>query len=166
MNQLRRSLLWAMFLGAALLFLGGCSRPYRVGDRILVEWGEEQLLYPAYIIEIKGKSRFRVHFEGYPPRWDEVVSLPRIQGRVSGEVTPPPPPRHVRIARGMNTKKVGDEPVSPFKKGDRVRVRWRGSAYRASVLEIVSASELKVHYEGHESAWDEVVPVSRVLAGQ
>ncbi len=165
--QTRRGFL-AIFLlvGTAVGGPLGCSRPYRVGDRVLVEWGAEQLLYPAYIVDIKGKSRFRVHYEGYPTRWDEDISLPRIQGRVTGHVTPPPPPRHVRLARGMNGSNDGDSPVSPFKKGDRVRVRWRGSIYRASVLDIVSANELKVHYEGYESAWDEVIPVTRVATGQ
>jgi len=149
------------FLGASL---PGCSRPYRVGDHVLVEWGDEKLLYPAYIIEIRGKSRYRVHYAGYPSRWDEDVALPRIKGYVTGDMTSPPPPRKVRVAQGLNTKKAGDAPVSPFKEGDRVRVTWRESVYRASVLEVISATELKVHYDGHEEAWDEVIPVSRVVS--
>lgn len=145
--------------------LAACSRPYRVGDHVLVEWGEERLLYPAFIIERKSKSRYRVHYEGYPSRWDEDVELVRIAGHVEGDVVAPPPPLKVRIARGFDAKKSGDAPVSPFKEGDRVRVRWRESVYRAVVLEIVSTTELLIHYDGHESAWDEVIPVSRVVSG-
>lgn len=157
----RRSL---ALLAAGTLLLA-CSRPYRVGDHVLVEWGEERLLYPAFIIERKSKSRFRVHYEGYPSRWDEDLELVRIAGHVEGEVVAPPPPLKVRIARGFDAKKSGDAPVSPFKEGDRVRVRWRESVYRAVVLEIVSTTELLIHYDGHEAAWDEVIPVSRVVSG-
>jgi hypothetical protein len=135
-----------------------------VGDYVLVEWGEDKLLYPAFITEVKGQSRFRVHYEGYPTRWDEIVSLPRIKGRVEGKVKPPPPPLKVRLAQGIKPKKKGETaPVSQFKEGDRVKVKWRESIYRANVLEVVSATEVKVRYEGHESAWDEVVPVTRIV---
>ena len=156
----RRSALLAL----GVMSIGGCQRPYQVGDYVLVEWGEEKLLYPAFIIEKYENARYRVHYEGYPSRWDEVVALPRIKGRVEGKVTPPPPPRKVRLARGLKPEKKGTNvPVSQFKAGDRVNVRWRESVYRASVIEVVSATELKVHYEGHESAWDEVVPMSRIV---
>lgn len=153
------------FLAFALSGAVACSRPYRVGDKVLVEWGEERLLYPAFIIEMKGKSRFRVHYDGYPSRWDEDVELARIQGYVTSAVAAPPPPLKVRVARGLGTKDAVDAPVSPFKAGDRVRVHWRESAYRAVVLEVVSSTELLVHYEGHEDAWDEIVAVSRVVSG-
>lgn len=148
-----------------LLFLPiGCSRPYQVGDYVLVEWGEDKLLYPAFILELKPGSRFKVHYEGYPSRWDEVVALPRIKGRATGKVNPPPPPLKVRLATGHTPKKKGDQsPVSQFKEGDRISVKWRESVYRASVIEVVSSTEVKVRYEGHEAAWDEVVPVSRIV---
>lgn len=157
---LRRAIVIGCFAGLCV----GCSRPYQVGDYVLVEWGGDQLLYPAFIIEKKDKSRFKVHYEGYPSRWDETVPLPRIKGRVEGKVTHPPPPLKVRVARGLKPEKKGTNlPVSQFKEGDRVKVKWRESVYRANVIEVVSANELKVHYEGHETAWDEVVPVSRIV---
>lgn len=142
----------------------GCSRPYQVGDHVLVEWGKEGHLYPAFITVRKSSSKYRVHYEGYPSRWDEDVSLPRIKGRVTGAVAQPPPPKHVRRAQGLDTKKKGDgSQLGRYKEGDRVRVTWRGSVYRATVIEVVSPTEFKVHYEGHEDAWDEVVPVSRIV---
>jgi len=149
-----------LMLCAAMLT--ACARPYRIGDHVLVEWGEENLHYPAYIIEKKSKTRFRVHYDGYPARWDEDVGLPRIKGWVQGEVPHPPPPKKVRLSRGLS-KDQPEGPVSPFKAGDKIRVRWRDSEYRAIVLDIVSSKELRVHYEGHEDAWDEVVPISRVI---
>lgn len=154
----------ALLLYSSLFCFGGCSRPYQVGDYVLVEWGEEKRFYPAYIIEKKPNARFRVHYEGYPARWDEIVALARIKGLVEGKVTPPPPPQKVRLALGLSPENKGAKaPVSQFKVGDRIKVKWRESVYRASVIEVVSASELRVHYEGHESAWDEIVPLSRLV---
>ena len=159
-NISRRKLLF----GAVAFVVVSCTKPYQIGDYVLVEWGEDKLLYPAYIVEKRGKSQFRVHYEGYASRWDEVVPLPRIKGRVMGKGTPPPPPRKVRVAHGLAAEEKGaNAPVSQFKVGDRVMVKWRESTYRANVIEIVSTSELKVHYEGHETAWDEIIPVSRIV---
>ena len=103
----RRSIFVLVLVAAGV---GACSRPYRIGDKVLVEWGEERLLYPAFIIEIKGKSRYRVHYDGYPSRWDEDVELPRIQGHVTSDVPPPPPPLKVRVARGLGTNDAADTP--------------------------------------------------------
>ncbi len=131
---------------------------------MLVEWGREGHIYPAFIIQRKGTSTYRVHFDGYPARWDEDVPLPRIKGRVTGPVTQPPPPKHVRIAQGLDLKKEGESSqLGRYKEGDRVRVTWRGSVYWALVTEVKSPTEFKVHYEGHEDAWDEVVTVSRIV---
>ncbi|HSC89239.1 MAG TPA: Tudor-knot domain-containing protein [Polyangiaceae bacterium] len=152
----------ASFVLLALLGTG-CNRPYRVGDHVLVEWGDEQLLYPAYVIQKKG-TRFRVHYDGYPARWDEDVTLERIQGLVMGPVNAPPPPRHVRLISGLDAKKREPAaPMSRYKVDDRIRVRWRGSIYRATVLQVISAEKLQVRYEGHESAWDEVIDVNRIV---
>lgn len=146
------------------LLLLGCARPYQVGDHVLVEWGREGRFYPGFIVEKKSRSTYRVHYEGYPVRWDEDVSLPRIKGRVTGPVTQPPPPKHVRIAQGLDLKQEGESSqLGRYKRGDRIRVRWRGTVYRATVLQVASSTEFKVHYDGHEDAWDEVVPVSRIV---
>ena len=88
----------------ALLFVSclallGCRKPYRVGDHVLVEW-EEGKTYPAYVLEVNGRSRYRVHFEGYDSRWDEDVGIDRIVGRVEGPVAPLPPPEKVSRAAG------------------------------------------------------------------
>ncbi len=88
---------WAARAAIALSLLGACSEPYRVGEYVLVEW-EPGKVYPAYITEASGSTRFRVHFDGYDSRWDEDVSIDRIKGRVEGPVTPPPPPEKVARA--------------------------------------------------------------------
>ena len=147
-----------------VLLATGCKKPYRVGEYVLVEWEEDKPPYPAYIIEQKGKSRFRVHFEGYESRWDEEVSIDRVLGRIEGTVTPPLPPERVARAAGVSPRASGSAaPVAPYKVGDRVRVRWRGSLYSATVIGVVASDRFFVHYDGHENAWDEVVDIDRIV---
>jgi len=162
----RRRWLMGSALAVAGLGSASCTRPYRVGDYVLVEWGDDGMLYPAYVLQKKGNGRFRVHYEGYPARWDEDVTLERVKGLVHGQPPSPPPPRHVQVVRGLDKDKPGTAaPMSRYKVDDRLRVRWRGSIYRATVLEIMSAEKLKVRYDGHEAAWDEVIDVSRIATG-
>jgi hypothetical protein len=160
--RLRRSLATLAVLGA--LASTGCKKPYRVGDHVLVEWEEGKAPYPAYVLEVNGKTRYRVHFEGYDSRWDEDVGIDRIVGRVEGPVAPLPPPEKVTRAAGApvgSTKPTGAHSYQP---GDRVRVTWRGSVYAAVVIGIEGNDRLLVHYEGHENAWDEVVSIDRVVS--
>lgn len=149
--------LWALVLCAA------CARPYQVGDHVLVEWGDEGHVYPGFIVKQKSASVFRVHFEGYPARWDEDVSLPRIRGRADESSAHPPPPRKIRLAQARAEGQEDQGQLGRYKPGDRVKVSWRGSVYRAVVLELKSPTEFKIHYEGHEAAWDEVVPAARIV---
>jgi hypothetical protein len=145
------------------VLIAACNEPYRVGEYVLVEWDGRN--YPAYVIERKGETRFRVHYDGYDPRWDEDVTLERIKGRIKGPVTPPPPPEKVARAAGI-THPAGSgsaPPVATFKVGDRVKVLWRGSIYAATIVGVVSPDRFLVHYDGHESAWDETVEIDRIV---
>ncbi len=145
--------------------MAGCKKPYRVGEYVLVEWEEDQPPYPAYIIEKKGKTRYRVHFDGYESRWDEEVNLDRIIGRVQGQVTPPPPPAKVARAAGIPPSPSGSAATkAPYRIGDRVRVKWRGSVYNATVAGVVASDRFLVHYDGHESAWDEIIHIDRIVS--
>ena len=174
----------APFVLCLALATPGCSQPYKVGDYVLVEW-EEGKLYPAYITEVSGKSRYRVHFDGYDSRWDDDFGIERIKGRVEGPVVAPPPPEKVErasrrpeaaadskgAAPSGSGSAAGAAPadsvalaVNQFKPGDRVRVTWRGSVYSAVVLEIVAQDRVLLHYEGHENVWDEVVQLERIVS--
>ncbi len=145
--------------------LAGCKKPYRVGEYVWVSW--ENAEYPAYLIERKGTTRFRVHFEGYDARWDEDVTLERIRGRIEGPALAPPPPEKVARASGLLGKGGGDAGVmATYKIGDRVRVRWRGSIYPATITGVVSSERFLVHYDGYESAWDEVVEGDRIMGAR
>ena len=125
LSSRRRFVRGLLVIGLAGLV--GCQRPYQVGDYVLVTWGEKtkEQAYPAFIVAKKSNNIYRVHFEGYPTRWDEDVSLPRILGRVTGPVSQPPPPRKVQIAQGLGESKSGDDSqVGRYKEGDHIRVSW------------------------------------------
>ncbi len=53
------------------------TNTYRVGDHVRVEWKDK--LYTAQIVDVVGKERYKVHYEGYGSEWDEIVGLNRIQ---------------------------------------------------------------------------------------
>jgi hypothetical protein len=55
------------------------TNTYRVGDQVRVEWSGRY--YPAQIVDVVGKERYRVHYEGYGAEWDETVGLDRMQPR-------------------------------------------------------------------------------------
>ncbi|MBX3126918.1 MAG: hypothetical protein KF718_09390 [Polyangiaceae bacterium] len=152
-------------LCALLLCAGvtlGCQETYRVGEHVWVEWEGND--YPAYIVDRAGRGRFRVHFEGYDARWDEDVTLDRIKGRITGPVSAPPPPPKVARASGLAPSALGSSgPVSAYKEGDKVRVRWRGSVYTATVVAVLGRDKFVVHYDGHESAWDETISLDRIV---
>lgn len=159
MSRAARAAVVAAF---TLLAVSGCKRPHRVGEYVWVEW--EGKNYPAYIIERKSADRVRVHLDGYDSRWDQDVTLDRIKGRIEGQATAPPPPEKVARAAGMTSKEAGAAAaVSQYKAGDRVRVRWRGSVYAATVVGVMSSDQYLVHYDGHETAWDEVVGSDRIV---
>ena len=142
--------------------LTSCRDQYRIGDYVWVEW--EGRDYPAYVVDHKDKARFRVHFDGYESRWDEDVTLERIKGRVEGQASPPPPPDKVARAMGLGPKpSASARAPSSFTVGDRLRVRWRGSLYAATVQSLAGPGKLLVHYEGYGTEWDEVVGEDRVV---
>ncbi len=158
----------AWLLLAALLFTLGCQEPYRVGEYVWVEWDGKN--YPAYIVAQRSKTRFRVHFDGYDTRWDEDVTLERIKGRIPSDkpVAAPPPPEKVARVLGLPAAPSASAQVavSPYQVGDKLRVRWRGSIYPATVTEVLGPDRCRVHYDGHESAWDEVVDITTRVEGR
>ena len=42
-----------------------------------VEWHGST--YPATILNTLGDDRYRIHYEGYGPEWDEDIAMGRIQ---------------------------------------------------------------------------------------
>jgi hypothetical protein len=46
--------------------------------------------------------------------------------------------------------------------GDRVMVEWESNTYPAMVMDALSPTRFKIHYEGYDTVWDEVVPRDRI----
>lgn len=46
--------------------------------------------------------------------------------------------------------------------GDHVLVEWEGNTYPAMIIAATSPTKYKVHYEGYDDIWDEVVPRNRI----
>jgi hypothetical protein len=46
--------------------------------------------------------------------------------------------------------------------GDHVMVEWEGKIYPAMIVEVSGPGKVKVHYDGYDEIWDEVVPRSRI----
>jgi hypothetical protein len=46
--------------------------------------------------------------------------------------------------------------------GDHVLVEWEGDNYPAYIIETPGPTKFKVHYDGYDVIWDEVVPKDRI----
>lgn len=149
------------FALTALLVLGpiACSRTYKVGDKVLVQWEESSPeVYPALVLSVDSPGKYRIHYDGYDPIWDESVLATRIKGTVHGSPKRPPPPAKVRA----RLPSAGAAPQSMYKVGDRVKVDWKGSFYPATILAVLGGERYRVHYDGYDSNWDEDVEFSRI----
>ena len=151
--------LLAAWCCASSVAFSGCKESYRIGDYVLVDWCDGQ--YPAYIVEKRGRTRFRVHFDGYESRWDTDVRFEDIRRRLQ-EQPKNMPPLCDKVARALGIKKESDS-ASAYRQGARVKVTWRDSVYKATITEILAPDKFKVHYDGHESFWDEVITGDRIV---
>jgi len=147
------------------LVVFGCRERYRVGERVLVSWCDGE--YPAFVVSRKGPARYRVHFEGYAERWDADVGVEDVKRRLEEplEAEPPLCPR-VAAALGMKATATEDDVISPYEEGAKVFVTWRGAVYKAVITEVIDRDHLRIHYEGYESAWDEVISPDRIVKGR
>ena len=149
-----------VLLSVGMIGVGpGCKEPYRVGEHVFVEYDEGT--YPAFIKEKRGTTKLVVHFEGCDSVWIREVSLDRIKGRISSEGARAPKQRRY-VCTPKEPSPEQKAASGAYKVGDRVRVRWRGSNYPATIVGIVASDQYLIHYDGHESAWDETVDLERI----
>jgi hypothetical protein len=149
-------------LSLGLMGLGalGCRENQRIGDRVLVAYSG--LHCPGYVVDKKSDTRFRIHFnfEGY--NWEDDVAADHVLGRLEEPVPDCPLPERVRTTLGLLATPKTAAPSSPYQVGDRVRVRWRGSVYPATITRVVAAESVVVHYQGHEDVWEETINIDRI----
>lgn len=53
--------------------------PFREGDRVRVTWRGS--VYAAVVLQVVGRDRILVHYEGHENAWDETVVLDRVVSR-------------------------------------------------------------------------------------
>jgi hypothetical protein len=152
----RAPLILTVVFGAAF----GCNKPHRVGEHVWVEWEGQR--YRAFVIERPAMARYRIQFEGCDSHWQRDVPLDKILGRLDEAEEQRAPAVVACSSLGAANKGAPSGVATPYKIGDRIRVRWRGSVYTASVAGILAPDRFLVHYDGYEAAWDEVVPLERV----
>ena len=151
----------ARLVAVALAFTSlQCSKRNRIGEHIWVL--HEGVPVRAFIVERSGEARIRVQFEGCDATWQREIAADRITGRVSDAEAARLPARPACAATSAARKGDPVGLAAPVKVGDRIRVRWRGSTYNASVAGILASDRILVHYEGFENAWDEIVPMDRI----
>ncbi len=152
---------WGPIVVCCLAALCGCKEHYRIGDRVIVKWCEGE--YPAFIVAQRGAGLYRVHLEDYDSRWDTDVGLEEVVRRQDfpGGAAPPLCPRVAR-ALGLDDAKLGRGGPQV---GARIKVTFRGSVYRATVKKVLGTDRFLVSYDGHSSAWDEVISAERIVGG-
>jgi hypothetical protein len=147
-------------LVAAFVLGTACNKPHRIGEHVWVEWDGQR--YRAFVVDRSGVARLRVQFEGCDSHWQRDVALDKILGRLDEAEEARAPATVACSPIGAAAKGGPTGVATPYKAGDRIRVRWRGSVYTATVAGAIAPDRFLVHYEGHEAAWDEVVPLERV----
>ncbi len=50
----------------------------------------------------------------------------------------------------------------PYDVGDHVLVEWEGNVYPAHIKDVPRPGKVKVHYDGYDDIWDELIPRSRI----
>jgi hypothetical protein len=137
-----------------LAFVVACSRSYRVGDEVLVEWEGKE--YPAVILSAPTPAKFKVHYEGFDDIWDEEVPKSRLKGFRTGTEIRPEPPAKVR------QKALEAAQTNTYRVGDHVRVDWRGKLYPAQIVSVIGKEKYRVHFDGYGSEFDEDVGLARI----
>ena len=149
-----------MYALIGMLSVCACKRPYRVGEHIWVD--NDAGVFPAFVREKRGGTRLLVHYQGCDDGWMREVTLDRVKGRVAKDTAMSPE----KFACVKDAASKGDKAAAldtPFKAGDKVRVKWRGSVYSAVVVRVEAPDRFRIHYEGHETVWDETVAIDRIV---
>src|SRR5512142_2371072 len=149
-----------IILITGLLLLTQCSRRNRVGEHVWVLY--ESRPVRAFIVEKTGESRVRVQFESCDSTWQREVTTDRITGRVSDAEALHPPTLPACAPTSATRKGDAIGLGVPYRVGDRIRVKWRGSTYNATIVGVIAPERVRVHYEGLEAAWDETISPDRI----
>jgi hypothetical protein len=122
----------ALIILAAFVFIPAFAfaaerSDYKTGDKVLVNWKGK--LYVANVIKEISNEIYRVHYVDWDTSYDENVALENIKPFVQGR---------------------------SWKIGEKVMVLYDKTWYKAVIID-VKESGFRVHYEGWDAGYDEVV---------
>jgi uncharacterized lipoprotein YehR (DUF1307 family) len=103
------------------------------GQKVEANWNGTW--YKAEIVEVNG-SKYKVHYTGWGAKWDQELEESKVRE-----------PKGIKYA---------------YAQGDLVEVQWKDKWYESKVLEVQGEDMFKVHYEGWDDKWDEVVDGNRI----
>ena len=126
---------------------------FQPGDTVAVKWGRNW--WDATVMEPVGPNSWKIHYDGWSSKWDEVVDHMRIVPRQAPEA---------RGAIGEREALAGQRspPAPSYDVGAEVAVKWKGQWYDATILAVESPGRYRIHYDGWSSSWDETVGTSRI----
>jgi hypothetical protein len=106
---------------------------FKKGQKVEANW--KGTWYKAEIVEVNG-GKYKIHYTGWGDKWDEEVDESKLRE-----------PEGIKYA---------------YKEGDVVEVQWKDKWYESKILEVQGEDKFKVHYEGWDDKWDEVVEGNRI----
>lgn len=107
---------------------------YAPGSHVLVSRGGMWL--PGTVVRPTADGRFVVSYDGYGPQYDEPVGTDRLRA----------------VA----------QPTANYQAGDKVLVTAQGRTLLADVVQVVSPTQFRVHYDGYGPEVAEVVAPDRI----
>lgn len=144
--------------------------------------------YPSRITEVIPNGTVKIHYEGFPDAFDEVVPRTRIRiseksdlpavgtystpAATSPATNPIGAPNQPVLPVAAPTTGLPSEIVPPantievtssnLKPGQIARAFWGATWYNVKILEVLKNNQAKIHYEGYGDNFDEVVPFNRL----
>jgi hypothetical protein len=114
----------------------GASRgAFQAGEHLFVEW--QGRFWPASVLTIVDGDRAVIHYDGYGPEWDEVITSKRA------------------------LHDSGSPGLANAREGASVFVEWKGAWWPAKIR-AVKKDGWFIRYDGYGPEWDETVGASRV----
>ncbi|WP_199789517.1 hypothetical protein [Sorangium cellulosum] len=72
---------------------------------------------------------------------------------------------HEGSARRLREEEQRSAGGGARKVGDRIEVEWKGAYKPAIITGVVAPGSYRVHFEGYDAQWDEVVTEARIKGG-
>jgi hypothetical protein len=159
------------------------------GEAVRVEWGGKW--WKAHVIEVISEVSWKIHYDGWSDRWDEVVSSDRIAAAGPTSTSAVQEPRRSRwglwlaigfaivavvVGVGIWAGTGGDDavaangppPGAPFPphatltEGEPVWGYSMGQWWRAEIIRPLPNGRYEVRYIGYDKSWNESLAMDQL----